>query len=112
MTNIEKFKSYLNYYQNKDIQSISEMLSDGVHLRDWKISVTGKSSAVFETKKNFDNAQSIEIAVLNCMENASSVSGELEITVDGSETIYVVDVVTFNHEGLISSIKAYIGRQD
>ena len=112
MTNTEKFKHYLVSYAQKDIQAVSAMFADDILLRDWKISVQGKQLAISETQKNFDNASSIEIDVLNCMENESSVSAELRIVVDGEEVLYVVDVITFNHDGLISSIRAYIGRED
>jgi len=112
MTNIEKFKQYLNRYSEKDLESISAMFADEVSLRDWKISVNGKTNAVAETKNNFKNAGTIEIEVLSCLTNNNSVAGELKIIVDQKETLYVVDVLTFNEKGLISSIRAYVGRED
>ncbi|MGB3725404.1 MAG: hypothetical protein WA981_06525 [Glaciecola sp.] len=65
-----------------------------------------------ETQKNFDNASSLEIEILNIMENDNSVSGELKIIVNQTEVLFVVDVVTFNNKGLISSIMAYLGREN
>jgi hypothetical protein len=44
------------------------------------------------------------------MENADCVCGELKITVNKAEVLFVVDVVMFNDDGLISSIRAYLGR--
>ena len=110
MTHIEKFVHYLECYQNKDIESVSNLFSDDIHLRDWKISVFGKSIAIAETQNNFDNASTIEIDVLNIMENANCVCGELKIVVNNQEVLFVVDVVTFNELGKISSIHAYLGR--
>ncbi|CAA0354175.1 conserved hypothetical protein [Alteromonas infernus] len=46
------------------------------------------------------------------MENDNSVSGELKIVVNETEVLFVVDVVTFNSDGLISSIRAYLGREN
>ncbi len=112
MNYIEKFELYLRSYKNKDIETISNMLSEDVHLRDWKISVFGKNSAIDETQKNFDNATSLEIEVLNIMKNEDCVSGELKIVVNKQEVLFVIDVLTFNAEGLISSIHAYLGRGD
>ncbi len=110
MTNAEKFVHYLKSYQDKDIEAVSNMFAEDIHLRDWKISVFGKSIAVSETQKNFDNASSIDIEILNIMESKESVCGELKIVVNKEEVLFVVDVVTFNDEGQISSIRAYLGR--
>lgn len=112
MTNVESFKKYLDCYSQKDLDSISTMLAENVTLRDWKISVSGKVAALDETRKNFQNARSIEIEILTSLESKNAVAGELKITVDESEILYVVDVITFNCDGYISSIKAYIGRED
>ena len=110
MNNSEKFVDYLECYQRKDIDGVSNMFADDVHLRDWKISVFGKDIAVAETQKNFDSASSLDIEILNVMENKNCVSGELKIVVNQEEILFVVDVVTFNESGLISSIRAYLGR--
>ncbi|WP_421713152.1 nuclear transport factor 2 family protein [Alteromonas abrolhosensis] len=112
MNNSEKFKSYLLSYQNKDIEAVSKLFAPDIHLRDWKISVHGKAIAISETQKNFNNASSLEIETLNIMENENSVSGELKIIVNQTEVLYVVDVLTFNNAGLISSIRAYLGREN
>lgn len=112
MTNIEQFKQYLKKYSEKDLESISAMFAEQISLRDWQVAVKGKENAIAETKKNFENAETIEIEVLSCLTDNNSVAGELKIIVDQKETLYVVDVLTFNEKGLISSIRAYVGRED
>ena len=67
MTLTEQFVHYLTCYQRKDIEAISRMFAHNIHLRDWKISVQGKSIALLETQKNFDNATSIDIGILTTM---------------------------------------------
>lgn len=106
------FAAYLHAYAAKDLDKVSAMFAENIVLRDWKISVAGKAAAVAETRKNFASAQSIEIDILHTYESAGAIAGELRITVDGSEVLYVVDVVSFNDAGQISSIRAYIGRAD
>ena len=110
MTNSDRFERYLTCYASKDIDSISEMFAEDVMLRDWKVFVSGKLNALVETKKNFANAGPIEIDILTRLESTDSIAGELKITVDGSEVLFVVDVIKFDSSGLISSIQAYIGR--
>ncbi len=108
----EQFNSYLKHYSDKNLVKIADMLADNVTLRDWTISVVGKEAALAETEKNFSSARSIEIEVLRTYEAAESVAGELRIIVNETDVLYVVDVVTFNRDGKIESIRAYIGRGD
>ncbi len=103
---------YLKNYAEKDLNGIEAMFSDNVISRDWKIRVTGKKSAIDETRKNFETADSIEIEVLSIFENENTVAAELKINVDNTEELYVVDVIVFNSEGQIESIRAYLGRGD
>lgn len=106
------FAAYLRAYADKDLSAVSNMFADEITLRDWKISVSGKETAISETRKNFQSADTIEIAILKTYEADDAVVGELKITVNQSEILYVVDVVTFNAGGKITSIRAYIGRED
>lgn len=103
---------YLSKYAEKDLKSIDNLFSEDIVLRDWKIRVVGKKNALDETRKNFESANSIEIEVLSIYENAETVAAELKITVDGSEELFVVDVITINADGKINSIRAYLGRGD
>ncbi|MCA0446116.1 MAG: nuclear transport factor 2 family protein [Bacteroidetes bacterium] len=103
---------YLSKYAEKDLKGIEDLFSEDIVLRDWKIRVTGKKNALDETQKNFESANSIEIEVLSIYENAETVAAELKITVDGSEELFVVDVITINAEGKINSIRAFLGRGD
>jgi len=112
MTHIDLFRAYLRHYADKDLDAISDMLAEEVHLRDWNISVFGKAEALRETAKNFADAESIEIHILALYENADAVAGELHIIVDEKIDLYVVDVVTFNPEGKVTAIRSYKGRGD
>lgn len=106
------FVAYLDAYAEKDLERVSEMFADNIALRDWKISVSGKAAAIAETEKNFKSADSIEIEILHTYESDDAVAGELKITVDKSEVLHVVDVVSYNANGEIESIRAYLGRED
>ena len=103
---------YLKKYEEKDLESIGEMFSDHIVLRDWKIRVEGKTLALVETRKNFEAAKSIEIDVLSTYESKDTVAAELIITVDESEILHVVDVISFDADQKIKSIRAYLGRGD
>jgi hypothetical protein len=112
MTNTERFLSYLRHYETKNLKKISEMLADDITLRDWKIFVRGKAAVLEETRSNFDAAKSIQIQPLHLYQATSSIAGELKIVVDGSTELFVVDVLDFDSEGQIKSIRAFLGRGD
>jgi len=112
ISNKEICLSYLKKYAEKDLNGIEEMFSEDIILRDWKIRVEGKENTLKETRKNFENADSIEIEVLSTYENKDTVAAELKITVDYTEELCVVDVITINSNGKIKSIRAYLGRGD
>lgn len=111
-TNKQRCLDYLAKYAAKDLEGVKALFAEDIVLRDWKIYVEGKAAALRETHKNFEAANTIEISVLSTYENNDTVAAELKITVDTTEVLYVVDVVTFNAEGKIKAIRAYLGRGD
>nr|WP_295081335.1 nuclear transport factor 2 family protein [uncultured Roseateles sp.] len=107
--------AYLQHYARKDIAAIEAMLAEDVSLRDWQIAVQGKAAALAETRKNFANAAGLAIEVLNLMADTTSVAAELKIRVEPFDAadpveLFVVDVISFNPQGQIQSIRAYLGR--
>lgn len=112
MTKVDYFKNYIHHYSAKNLDAISDMFADDITLRDWKISVSGKATAISETKKNFTNADTIDISILSLFEDDKAIAGELKIVVDKTEVLFVVDILNFNDDGKICAIKAYLGRED
>lgn len=111
MKHLERFRAYLAAYERKDVDAISSMFANDIHLTDWKLSVRGKSAALAETARNFESAKSIEIDVLFVHGSDNTVAGELRILVDGEIELFVVDVVEFDERGRIGAIRAYLGRR-
>ncbi|GGG53781.1 hypothetical protein GCM10011414_24330 [Croceivirga lutea] len=110
VSNKERCIKYLEKYAEKDMDAMKSMFAEDIILRDWKIYVEGKNEALRETQENFEAADSIVIEVLKTYENEDTVLAELKITVNKTEVLYVVDVITFNTAGEIASIRAYLGR--
>ncbi len=111
-SNKEQCLAYLKSYAEKDLDGVAALFAEHIVLRDWKIRVVGKQKAVEETKKNFEAANSLAIEVLSTYENEHTVAAELKIVVNEVEELYVVDVITFDDDGRIISIRAYLGRGD
>jgi hypothetical protein len=99
----------LHHYANKNLEAISTMLAEEVHLGGWNISVFGKAEAIRETVKNFAEAESSEIHILALYESTDTVAGKLHIGVDGKIDLYLVDAVTFNAQGKVTAIRSYKG---
>ena len=112
MTLTDKFISNLRAYEQKDLQGVAALFAEDIFLRDWKIAVHGKDAVLRETQKNFDAGDNISIDVLRTYEDNNTVIAELHIIVENSEEIYVTDIATFNSDGFITTIRAYIGRED
>ncbi len=109
MNYTELFQTYLRHYGNKDLEAISAMYADDIHLRDWNISVHGKAAVMAETAKNFAEAQTLAVMVMALYENANTVAGEVYIHVNGLD-LYVVDIMKFDANGKITAIRSYKGR--
>ena len=107
-----RFLHFLDCYAKKDIDGISQMLTDDVSLRDWNISVQGRFEVESATQQNFRGAHSIKIEVLHVYESPSTVAGELKIVVDEKIELYVVDVIEFHSDNRIRAIRSYKGRAD
>lgn len=112
MTNKELCLIYLKRYAEKDLLATTDMFADNIMLRDWKISVRGKSAALVETRKNFESVDTIQIKPLFLYENHDTVAAELKIIINDRDELYVVDVIKFNSLGKIQSIHAYLGKGD
>jgi ketosteroid isomerase-like protein len=102
-------KAFLAAYEAKDLQIISSQLSDDVVVRDWNLEVVGKSKALGEFAKNFEEATTLSIQVIQLHVSNNAVAAEIEIRVNEVETLRVVDVLTFGKNGEVNSIVSYKG---
>jgi len=112
VSNTDRFLDYIAAYARKDLAAIGAMLADDVQLRDWNLAVRGKEAALAETARNFAAAATVDIETLALYTSEDAVAGELRIVVDQHEELHVVDVLSFDAQGAIVSIRAYLGRGD
>jgi ketosteroid isomerase-like protein len=102
-------RRFLRAYAAKDIHAIRAMFAEDVILRDWNLEVTGRDSAIREFEGNFRQSESIEIKINTIYLSESGVSAEIEILVNETEKLRVVDVVKFDSNQKIVSIVSYKG---
>lgn len=102
-------RKFISAYEQKDIGAIAEMFAPNVVLRDWNSEVVGFKSAIVEFTNNFQAAESLRIKIQNLMVTGSFAAAELEIVINGTEILRVVDVLSFSEDQKILSIVAYKG---
>ena len=108
--NVEQLtRNFLAAYEAKDIATIAAMFHPGIVLRDWNSEISGDAAAVAEFTKNFQQAESLKIVIKRIYLDELSSAAELEIAVNQTELLNVVDVLSFNEAGKILSIVAYRG---
>ena len=112
MRNLEHqalLRQFLEAYEAKDLSTISALLADDVVVRDWNLEAVGKDAALSEFAKNFQDASSLDIHLRHVYNSETGVAAEIEIAVNGVESLRVVDVLTLNAAMKIISIVSYKG---
>ena len=100
--------SYFKIFSEKNINGLREMFDDSVTLRDWNIDKQGIESVLKANLSIFQSVKSIKAIPQNIISENNFVFAELKILVDDDE-LKVVDMIEFNKEGKIISIKAFKG---
>jgi ketosteroid isomerase-like protein len=100
---------YFETFSRKDLDGLALMFTGDVTLRDWEISATGIDDVLAANKKIFDSVEYIHALPLHLYQDGNTVAAELSIVVSGAVHLSVVDIITFNDVGKISSIRAYKG---
>ncbi|NDD11722.1 MAG: nuclear transport factor 2 family protein [Betaproteobacteria bacterium] len=100
---------YFDAFSEKDLARIEGMFSEDVALKDWEIEATGKA-AVLEANQNiFRSVKTIAVHPRQLIHEKDIIAATLEITIDGDSVINVVDIISFNENHQIRSIRAYKG---
>lgn len=99
---------HFQLFSNKDINGLAEMYDATIVLRDWQILAEGERDVLAAVRDIFDSVESILVTPLALYQDGNTVAAELEILVNGVDTMLVTDVISFNGDK-ISSIRAYKG---
>lgn len=102
-------RRFLSAYEDKKLETIAEMLSNDVVLRDWNHQVEGKAGALLQFTKNFEGSEALAIQIRNIYSSKNAIAAEIEIAIGDTETLRVVDILGLNEGGQILSIISYKG---
>lgn len=111
MEHKEKIEKYFQTFSNQDLDGLSEMFSDNAILVDWDIKANGKDEVLEANKKIFQSVDTINVVPYFYYVGEEAYAIEIDVIVnagkESEETIQVVDIISFNEEGLIQSVEAY-----
>ncbi len=110
---LDKSLEYFATFSEKDIEGLKNMFSDNVSLRDWEISVEGIDEVLKANQNIFDSVDTIVVKPIRVWDFLSQednvVVAELEIVVNDEVTELVTDILEFDDDEKIKSIRAYKG---
>ena len=105
----EVAEKYFKLFSEKDLDGLDPLFDGRATIRDWEIQAEGKSNVFTAMKDIFDSVESVQIDPLRIYVWENTVVAELDITVNASEKLAVVDIIDFTDEGKILGIRAFKG---
>ena len=110
---LDKSLEYFTTFSEKDSDGLRNMFSNDVYLRDWEILANGIDEVVDANQSIFDSVNTIVVTPIRVWDFLSHednvVVAELEIVVNDEETLLVTDILEFDNDNKIESIRAYKG---
>lgn len=100
---------YFDAFQSRDIERVKTFFNESVSLRDWDIDVKGISEVADANIGIFNSVTSISVVPLKLVSQDNTVCAELDIVINNSIFLRVVDIIEFDENGKIRSIRAYKG---
>ena len=105
---IEIACNYFEAFSNKDLDTLIKLYSEDVTLADWEpLFFDGKNSVLEANKNLFGSVDSLNIVVKRIGLNDKNVFAEIDILINNTIQLFVVDILEFDEFNQIKSIRAY-----
>jgi len=102
---------YFSAFSSKNIDTISELLSDDIVLIDWNIHEIGKGNVLKANRNIFNSVEEIKVIPIMFYSNSeTSFAVQIEIQINKDQIIRVVDLIEFDINARIKKIVAYINQ--
>ena len=105
----ELLNNYQKAFNSKDLERLERMFSEDIILKDWEISAKGKNSVLKANKNIFDSVETINCKTIKNYILGNTAICVLKILIDNKDEIEVIDIIEFDNEEKICSIRAYKG---
>jgi len=83
------------------------MTCSEISLKDWDVNVVGITDVFMSVDNIFNNVNTIKIIPLSLYQDCDTVCCQIKIIINNKEELDVVDIISFDKNGFIKSIKAY-----
>ena len=100
---------YFQAFERKDIVCLRTMFSDDVRLTDWDVDVSGIDAVLAIDSNLFASVDSISVFPTSIFVCDNVAIAELVIKIDGVVTVRVVDILEFDAQKKIKTVRAYKG---
>jgi len=104
---------YFQRFSLKDINGLADMFANNIWLEDWENEARGKAEVLGINQQIFDNVLNIIVSPGYLYQEDYIVTATLLIWVydlnNNLEIIKVCDIIEFDYDGKIKSIRAYKG---
>ena len=100
-------KEYFKFFSDKDILSLEKLFAEDIKLVDWETYAKGKDEVIKANKKIFDQVDTLQIEVNNLYINGQTAICLIDILINKSEKLKVIDLIKFNNDNKITLISAY-----
>ena len=100
---------YFELFSSKNLDDLSKLFADNVTLRDWEINESGIENVKIACLNIFNNTEKLDINPLQIVISNKTAYCEIDIVINSKELIKVVDIVDFDNNNLIKSVKAFKG---
>ena len=104
---IELAKKYFDFFSKKDIQNLKKIFSEDIILKDWEIEATGINDVVEANEKIFNSVDSIIITPKNIYQDNFVLICEIDIMINKTEKLKVIDILKFNEYYKIEEVSAF-----
>lgn len=103
-----KLKDYFTFWEQKDVEQLSNLWDSKIVLQDWDNHIVGKKAVTKFNSDFFDSVNMLSLDILSVFFEGNTSFTELVITIDGTQ-LTVLDKIVFNKKGFIKNIRAYKG---
>lgn len=108
MKNKESVLKYFETFSNKNMYELEKLFSDDIVLIDWNFRSEGKEDVVKDFETIFEDVDTVQVTPIKFYSHSDNdYAIQIEILVNGQETLEVIDTLKFNDDGLIKYIEAY-----
>ncbi len=102
-------RRYCEVFSEQKLDELEALFAADVSLRDWEVEAVGRAEVLQANQSIFDSVESIEVEPIAIYVDGRTVIAELEIVIDQSDPLRVVDVIEFDGRGKIQTLRAYKG---